>query len=121
MELRLHEYTLPLKHPFKISRGTVTVQQSLIVELQQDGVSGYGEAVSSTYYNSPIETMRKHLEGMQPLLAGETLRGTNSFWNLCAKRLAHRFQNELVPRNVSPASNGCMPSRCFRIVSIGEL
>jgi len=89
MELRLHEYTLPLKHPFKISRGTVTVQQSLIVELQQDGVSGYGEAVSSTYYNSPIETMRKHLEGMQPLLAGETLRGTNSFWNLCAKRLAN--------------------------------
>ena len=71
MELRLHEYTLPLKHPFKISRGTVTVQQSLIVELQQDGVSGYGEAVSSTYYNSPIETMRNHLVGMQPLLAGE--------------------------------------------------
>jgi len=33
--------------------------------------------------------MRKHLEGMQPLLAGETLRGTNSFWNLCAKRLAN--------------------------------
>ncbi|MEE2947681.1 MAG: dipeptide epimerase [Verrucomicrobiota bacterium] len=88
MELHLHEYELPLKHPFKISRGTVTVQQSLIVELRQDGLSGYGEAVSSTYYNSPIDTMRKHLEGIEPLLAGETFRDTNSFWNLCAERLA---------------------------------
>ena len=44
MELILHEYELPLKHPFTISRGTTTAQPTLIVELQQDGVSGYGEA-----------------------------------------------------------------------------
>ena len=35
MKLRLHEYNLPLTHPFTISRGTITVQGTLIVELQQ--------------------------------------------------------------------------------------
>ncbi|MBT6659181.1 MAG: dipeptide epimerase, partial [Verrucomicrobia bacterium] len=51
MELILHEYELPLKHPFTISRGTTTAQRTLIVELQQDGVSGYGEAIANTYYD----------------------------------------------------------------------
>jgi L-alanine-DL-glutamate epimerase-like enolase superfamily enzyme len=88
MELHLHEYELPLKHPFTISRNTTTKQPTLIVELQQDGVSGYGEAIENNYYNSPIETMRAQLQSMRSLLDGETFRDTESFWKLCAERLA---------------------------------
>ena len=87
MELLLHEYELPLKHPFTISRSTTTAQRTLIVELQQDGVSGYGEAIVNSYYDSPMETMRSHLQAMQPLLDGETFRDTESFWNLCVGQL----------------------------------
>ena len=54
MKLRLHEYNLPLTHPFTISRGTITVQSTLIVELQQDGVSGFGEATVNAYYDAAI-------------------------------------------------------------------
>ena len=88
MELLLHEYELPLKHPFTISRGTTTAQPTLIVELQQDGVSGYGEAIANTYYNSPMDSMRARLQSVQTMLAGETFRDTESFWKLCAERLA---------------------------------
>ena len=44
MKLTLHRFDLSLRHPFTISRGTTTVQPTLIVELEQDGVCGYGEA-----------------------------------------------------------------------------
>ena len=87
MKLIVHEYDLPLKHPFTISRSTTTAQRTLIVELQQDGMSGYGEAIVNSYYDSPMETMRSHLQAMQPLLDGETFRDTESFWNLCAGQL----------------------------------
>ena len=88
MELRLHEYELPLKHPFTISRGTTTAQRTLIVELQQDGMSGYGEATANSYYDSSMDLMRTRLQAMQPLLGSEMFRDTESFWNLCAGHLA---------------------------------
>ena len=87
MELLLHEYELPLKHPFTISRGTTTAQRTLIVELQQDGVSGYGEAIANTYYDSPMDSMRARLQSVRTMLSGETFRDTESFWKLCAERL----------------------------------
>ena len=88
MELLLHEYELPLKHPFTISRGTITAQRTLIVELQQDGMSGYGEATANNYYDSSMDLMRTRLQAMQPLLESEMFRDTESFWNLCAGHLA---------------------------------
>ena len=88
MELLLHEYELPLKHPFTISRGTITAQRTLIVELQQDGMSGYGEATANNYYDSSMDLMRTRLQAMQPLLGSEMFRDTESFWNLCAVHLA---------------------------------
>ena len=88
MELLLHEYELPLKHPFTISRGTTTAQRTLIVELQQDGMSGYGEATANSYYDSSMDLMRTRLQAMQPLLESEMFRDTESFWNLCAGHLA---------------------------------
>ncbi len=87
MELILHEYELPLKHPFTISRGTITMQCTLIVELRQDGVSGFGEATVNTFYDATMADMRMRLESMRSVLVGETFSDTDSFWNLCAERL----------------------------------
>ncbi len=88
MKIRLHEYNLPLTHPFTISRGTITVQGTLIVELQQDGVSGYGEATVNAYYAAAMADMKKRFTAMESVLAGYTFRDTDSFWNLCAEHLA---------------------------------
>ena len=87
MNLRLHEYNLPLKHPFTISRGTITMQGILIVELQQDGVSGYGEATVNAYYDTAMAAMKGRFTVMESVLAGHTFRDTDSFWNLCAEYL----------------------------------
>ena len=88
MELLLHEYELPLKHPFTISRGTITVQDTLIVELRQDGVSGFGEATINAYYDAAMADMKKHFTAMEPVLASHTFSDTDSFWNLCTEHLA---------------------------------
>lgn len=88
MEIILHEYALPLTHPFTISRGTVTVQESMIVELRQDGVSAYGEATANPYYDASMANMHKRFASMAPVLEGYTFRNTESFWQLCAEHLA---------------------------------
>jgi len=62
MKLALHRFDLPTRHPFTISRGTTTVQTTLIVELQQDGVRGYGEAPESAYYGATIDNMTAALQ-----------------------------------------------------------
>ena len=47
MNIRLHRFELPLEHEFTIARGSMTTQQTLVVELQNDGVSGYGESTAN--------------------------------------------------------------------------
>lgn len=61
MDLTLHQFDLPLRHPFTISRETVHVKRTLIVELTEDGVSGFGEATVHDYYGYTIENMTKSL------------------------------------------------------------
>jgi L-alanine-DL-glutamate epimerase-like enolase superfamily enzyme len=47
MKLTLRRFDLPLRHVFTISRGSISVQPTFIVELVQDGVTGYGEATTN--------------------------------------------------------------------------
>ena len=42
---------------FTISRGSVTVQETLIVQLAADGKFGYGEATTNSFYGA---TIREH-------------------------------------------------------------
>jgi L-alanine-DL-glutamate epimerase-like enolase superfamily enzyme len=65
MRIALHRYDLPLAHPFTISRGTITVQPTMIVELEQDGVTGYGEATTNDYYGITWESMADALESVR--------------------------------------------------------
>lgn len=62
MKLRIQSFDLPLRHTFRISRGSVSVQSTLIVELEHDGQRGYGEATTSRYYSQTIESMAAIIE-----------------------------------------------------------
>ena len=57
MKLSYKKFDLPLKHVFTISRGSTTVQETLIVQLAADGKFGYGEATTNSYYGATIESM----------------------------------------------------------------
>jgi L-alanine-DL-glutamate epimerase-like enolase superfamily enzyme len=83
MRLRLHAYDLPLAHTFTISRESITSQPTLIVELTQDGLSGYGEATSNQYYGFTIERMARDLVALLPQLEATTLSDPAALWSQC--------------------------------------
>jgi len=62
MKLKLHRFDLPLRHPFTISRGTVTVRHALVVELEDAGCRGFGEATDNAYYKVTVEGLAARLE-----------------------------------------------------------
>ncbi len=68
MKMTLHRLTLKLAHPFTIARGTIHEQTSLVVELEHEGVRGYGEVTANSYYGHTFESMAAALEGVRPLL-----------------------------------------------------
>lgn len=68
MKLRLHAFDLPLRHTFTISRESIDVQPTLIVELEQDGQRGYGEATANQYYGFTIEAMLTAIRAIRPAL-----------------------------------------------------
>jgi L-alanine-DL-glutamate epimerase-like enolase superfamily enzyme len=49
MQLRFHPYTLELKHAFTIATSSRTTTPAMLVEVEQDGVIGYGEAAMPPY------------------------------------------------------------------------
>lgn len=57
LRLQTHSFDLPLKHPFTISRSTVSVQPTLIVEISDGTHRGYGEATANDYYGMTLERM----------------------------------------------------------------
>lgn len=65
MKMTLHRLHLPLAHEFTIARGSISVQSSLIVELEHDGVHGFGEVTENTFYGHTFESMTASLEGVQ--------------------------------------------------------
>jgi len=87
MQLRLHRFDLPLRHPFTISRGTTTVQRTLVVELGQDGHSGYGEAPQSEFYGAGVEKMAAQLERLRPVVESWRLGEPTQFWEMLRAEL----------------------------------
>lgn len=80
MELILREYNLKLKHTFTISRESIDFQPSLIVELQREGLSGFGEATSNPYYRTTVPMMMLDLEKIRTVIEATTNETPEEFW-----------------------------------------
>lgn len=80
MNLHIHHFDLPLKHVFTISRESISVQPTVIVELEQDGVRGYGEATTNAYYGATREAMSAALDGVRSQLAARTCDDPEQLW-----------------------------------------
>ncbi len=68
MKIILHPFELPLRHTFTISRESIDTQPTLIVELRDGDVSGFGEATANKYYGFTIESMARRIESLRPQL-----------------------------------------------------
>ena len=80
MELILRDIALPLRHVFRIAHGETAVQESLLVELREGGVSGYGEGAPLPYYGVTAATIRQALEAARSRIESETLDDPAALW-----------------------------------------
>lgn len=80
MKLILKAYNLKLKHTFRISRKSIDFQPSLIVELQDNGFSGYGEATSNPYYNITVEILQYDIEKIRDIIEAVSHETPEEFW-----------------------------------------
>ena len=90
MKIQHIAYNLRFKYPFTISRGTKTHQPTLILSLEQFGLTGYGEAPAITYYHIPVEKMIADLELKKPFIEKFAFTEPSRFWH---------FLHHLIPDN----------------------
>jgi L-alanine-DL-glutamate epimerase-like enolase superfamily enzyme len=64
--LLLHRFDLRLRHTFTIAHDSRDVQETLIVELRDGGLSGFGEATANNYYGITIDRMITDLGQLRP-------------------------------------------------------
>jgi L-alanine-DL-glutamate epimerase-like enolase superfamily enzyme len=63
--------TLPLQEPFTISRATDEEVEEIFVELELDGIVGYGEASPQDVYGESVESAAAFLNGAEELLGDD--------------------------------------------------
>jgi L-Ala-D/L-Glu epimerase len=73
LKLTYQKFDLPLKHVFTISRGSVRVQETFIVQISADGLHGYGEATTNSFYGATIPNMTATVESVRPIVESATL------------------------------------------------
>ena len=84
-------YELPLQHPFKISRYTVTVQKTVIVCISNGIVSGYGEATVNPYYHSTVDKLSESLTKIKPILEAQSGVHPKELWEIIAPILKEDY------------------------------
>lgn len=91
MQLILRPYILKLRHTFTISRDSHDEQPSLVVELREDGFSGYGEATANRYYKIGVPEMTRDLEQIEPLIADSGGMHPEEFWEKMRTQLSQNM------------------------------
>ncbi len=79
MRLKIIRRDLPLKHVMTVFRGTISRIRTVVVELEQDGLRGYGETYEDPHWGVSIEDMTLALEGCRELAAGHALADPHAF------------------------------------------
>jgi L-alanine-DL-glutamate epimerase-like enolase superfamily enzyme len=88
VKLRLHQFDLPLTHPFRISRETISIQPTLVVELSDGQHRGYGEATTNAYYGITRESMVQALASVETILMQSSPDDPEGLWQQLAEPLA---------------------------------
>lgn len=142
MQLRIHQFDLPLKHRFTIARGSAIVQPTLIVELVEDGHHGYGEATVNPYYGATYDAMIAAIESVRTQVEAATLTEPLVLWSELAARLAAdrsqvfgdlpsvrtlRVEDSRAesgvgspPKALDPRSSLLAPRACFALCALDE-
>ena len=88
MKLTIHEFDLPLKHTFTISRESTSIQKTMIVELADGELRGYGEATTNPYYQQTMQTMSACLLDTRDRIENASWNSPEELWEQVAPRFA---------------------------------
>lgn len=88
MQLKLHHFELQLRHTFTISRGSIDVQPTLIVEFDHNGVRGFGEATSNSYYGFTVPAMAEAVRSVEDAVNGWDGDAPERLWEQLQTQLA---------------------------------
>jgi len=80
MQLIIRSYDLKLKHTFTISRQSFDFKRTMIVELRDGNISGFGEASENPYYHKTLENMIQDLQNCKELIEADTEETPEEFW-----------------------------------------
>jgi L-alanine-DL-glutamate epimerase-like enolase superfamily enzyme len=81
MKVIYDSFDLRFRHPFTISRGTKTHQATLLVQLEDRGLTGYGEAPAIAYYDIPVEKMIEDLENKKAFVEKFAFTEPERYWH----------------------------------------
>ncbi len=68
MKIGFKTVKIRVKRPFAISRDVTIEKETVIVEIEHDGIVGYGEAIPYPYYGDHIEAVKGFLKIAIPLI-----------------------------------------------------
>lgn len=81
MNIRFHRFELPLEHEFTISRESTSLQPTLVVELEYDGISGFGESTENLFYGHSLDSMIQSIESCQSILSAYEFGTPMELWD----------------------------------------
>lgn len=94
MKLRIIRMDLPLKHVAIVLNSTISVVRTLIVELEQDGLRGYGEVYEDKRFGITVEKMAQDLEGIRDDLASYALADPVAFGRMISEKMAGKTSSQ---------------------------
>jgi L-alanine-DL-glutamate epimerase-like enolase superfamily enzyme len=80
MKMELYRLNLPLAHTFTISRESITTQPSLIVELEHNGVVGFGEVTENRFYGHTFDSITSSLERVRGMIGDYAHHSPVELW-----------------------------------------
>jgi L-alanine-DL-glutamate epimerase-like enolase superfamily enzyme len=91
MELQVYQFRLALRYPFSISRHTYDSIETLIVELIDKNLSGFGEATVNPYYNISPENLITAFSMASELIEDYTFHSPAELWNFLQPHMKDNF------------------------------
>src|SRR5690554_3091966 len=83
MQLKFFVKDLPLKHTFTIAHQSRDVQETVIVQLEDNGLYGLGECTTNPFYGMTKDNIMLALEEAIPLVEDLQWDTPEQLWEMC--------------------------------------
>lgn len=91
LKISAKHYRLQLKHPFTISRYTVTIQDTVIVSISNGEYTGYGEATANPFYGMTVEKLMTSINSVKSRVEDNSGLHPEDLWYLLKPELEANY------------------------------